>query len=173
MACLLLRPINVLVLDEPTNHLDMISKEVLKDAINKFDGTLIVVSHDRDFLTDLTTRTIEFRDKQLIEYLGDVNYFLSKREMNDMRAVEMATIAKTAPKADAVEDPNKRANQQKVVQQAEKKIADLESKMADIEQIMGKDNFYGSPTEKETTAKYNKLKTDLDKAMEEWELAMA
>ena len=88
MACLLLRPFNLLVLDEPTNHLDMLSKEVLKEALLQYDGTMVVVSHDRDFLSGLTDRTLEFRDHKLFEYLGDVNYFLDKRELDNMRAVE-------------------------------------------------------------------------------------
>ena len=172
MACLLLKPINVLVLDEPTNHLDMISKDVLKEAIRKFDGTLIVVSHDRDFLADMTTRTIEFRDQKLYEHLGDVNYFLEKRALTDMRAVELATVKAPAPKADAVENPNKRQDNQKLVNQIEKKIADLEGQLADLEVVMGKADFYGSPKEKETTSKYNGIKADIDKAMEEWESMM-
>ena len=91
LACLLLKPINLLVLDEPTNHLDILTKEVLKKAVQEYDGSLIVVSHDRDFLKDLTTRTIEFRDKKLYEHIGDVNAFLEKRAMNNMREVEMRT----------------------------------------------------------------------------------
>jgi ATP-binding cassette subfamily F protein 3 len=80
LAVLMLKPINLLILDEPTNHLDLVSKDVLKRAITEFDGTLIVVSHDRDFLQDLTSRTIEFRDRQLYEYLGDVYYFLNNEK---------------------------------------------------------------------------------------------
>ncbi len=89
LACMLLRPFNLLVLDEPTNHLDMVSKEILRQAIEDYKGTLIVVSHDRHFLGNLTDRTIEFRDRQLYEYLGDVNYFLEKRELDNMRDVEI------------------------------------------------------------------------------------
>jgi ATP-binding cassette, subfamily F, member 3 len=104
LAVLLLKPFNLLLLDEPTNHLDMISKEVLKNALIQYDGTLIVVSHDRDFLTDLTHRTIEFRDKKLYEYLGDVNYFLNKRQMDNMREVEAKTV-EVKPKVTPISTP--------------------------------------------------------------------
>lgn len=89
LACLLLRPFNLLVLDEPTNHLDMLSKDVLKKALQEYDGAMIVVSHDREFLAGLTDKTIEFRDRKLFEYLGDVNYFLDKRALDNMRSVEL------------------------------------------------------------------------------------
>ena len=88
LACLLLNPFNLLVLDEPTNHLDMLSKDVLKKALLEYDGTLIVVSHDREFLQGLTEKTLEFRDRKLFEYLGDVNFFLEKRDLQNMREVE-------------------------------------------------------------------------------------
>jgi len=91
LACLLLRPFNLLVLDEPTNHLDILSKDILKKALSEYDGTMIVVSHDRDFLEELTSKTIEFRDQKLITYLGDINFFLKKREMDNMRDVEKRT----------------------------------------------------------------------------------
>ena len=95
MASLLLKPFNLLVLDEPTNHLDIISKEVLKQALQDYDGTLIVVSHDRDFLADLTNRTIEFRDHKLHHHIGDVNAFLEKRQLDNMREVELSTPKQT------------------------------------------------------------------------------
>jgi ATP-binding cassette subfamily F protein 3 len=89
LALLLLHPINLLVLDEPTNHLDLKAKEVLKKAIMEYDGTLLVISHDRSFLENLTEKTIEFRDNSLSkEYLGDINYFLERRKMDTFREVE-------------------------------------------------------------------------------------
>jgi ATP-binding cassette subfamily F protein 3 len=80
-ACLLLEPVNLLILDEPTHHLDMISKNILKQALLKFNGTIILVSHDRDFISGLTTKTYEFRDKKIKEYLGDIQLFLDKRKI--------------------------------------------------------------------------------------------
>lgn len=85
---MLLHPFNVLVMDEPTNHLDIKSKNVLKEALNNFEGTLILVSHDRDFLQGLTDRVYEFRDGKLKEYLGDIDYYLEQRKVDDFRAIE-------------------------------------------------------------------------------------
>ena len=82
---LLLEPVNLLVMDEPTNHLDMKSKDILKSALNGFDGTLIIVSHDRDFLQGLTEKVYEFKDKNIKEYLGDVNAFLAAKKVENLR----------------------------------------------------------------------------------------
>jgi ATP-binding cassette, subfamily F, member 3 len=173
LACLLLRPINLLVLDEPTNHLDMISKDVLKQAVKDYDGALIVVSHDRDFLSDLTTKTYEFRDKQIYEYLGDVNYFLQKRQLDDMRSVELST--KQTAKADTNKavtlDDNAKKVLQKRVQNAERNIQELEKKIVNFEKLMGEDGFYQRADADKQLANYNLLKKDLDAAMAEWEAA--
>ena len=91
LAKLLLQPFNVLVMDEPTNHLDIKSKNVLKDALIKFEGTLLVVSHDRDFLQGLTTKIYEFKDQDIKEYLGDIDYFLEQRNIQNLREAEMRT----------------------------------------------------------------------------------
>ena len=88
---MLLHPFNVLIMDEPTNHLDIASKNVLKRALKQFEGTLILVSHDRDFLQDLASTVYSFREGGIKEYLGDINYFLEQHELEDMRAVEMKT----------------------------------------------------------------------------------
>src|SRR5690606_38969312 len=88
LCMMLLKPINVLLMDEPTNHLDIKSKNVLKEALRTFEGTLIIVSHDRDFLQGLTDKVIEFKDQKIKEYLGDINYFLEERNTEDMRTLE-------------------------------------------------------------------------------------
>ena len=75
MACMLLRPINLLILDEPTNHLDIDSKNILKEALLDYEGTLLIVSHDREFLQDLTDKTIEFKNGNFKEYIGDIQYY--------------------------------------------------------------------------------------------------
>ena len=173
MACLLLKPINLLVLDEPTNHLDMISKDVLKQAIMDYEGSLIIVSHDRDFLADLTTKTFEFRDKQIYEHLGDVNYFLAKRQLDDMRSVEMSTKtskSSNAPSPVLLDDNAKKALQKKV-QNAERKIQDLEKKVTDFEKMMGEDGFYQKADSQQKMNQYKAVKVELETAMEEWELA--
>jgi ATP-binding cassette subfamily F protein 3 len=91
---LLLQPINVLVMDEPTNHLDIKSKNVLKAALQKYEGTLLLVSHDRDFLQGMSNLVYEFRDQKIKEYLGDINYFLEQRNLENMREVEKKDILK-------------------------------------------------------------------------------
>jgi ATP-binding cassette subfamily F protein 3 len=174
LACLLLKPFNLLLLDEPTNHLDMISKEVLKEALMQYDGTLIVVSHDRDFLSDLTNRTVEFRDKKLHEYLGDVNYFLEKRALDNMREVEMRTIttangsAANDSKSISYDDKDRKRIERNI-QTVEKKITDLEKQIADIEKVMGDPDFYNKKDSSSVLNKYNQLKKELDMAVEEWE----
>jgi len=88
LAKLLLQPLNVLVMDEPTNHLDIKSKNVLKQALIKFDGTLILVSHDRDFLQNLTNKVYEFKDQKIKEFLGDIDYYLDQRQVESFREIE-------------------------------------------------------------------------------------
>ena len=171
MACMLLRPINLLVLDEPTNHLDMRSKEVLKKAIKDYSGTLVVVSHDRDFLGGLTDRTVEFRDKKLHTYLGDVNYFLEKRKLENMRQVEMSK-----PKKVVVENHSngnelsfeERKQLQRTVSNAEKKVKKLEDKIADYEQQMADPSFFEKPGSTAAMKDYNAKKEELEMAMLEW-----
>ena len=172
MACLLLRPINFLVLDEPTNHLDMLSKEVLKASLLDYQGTLIVVSHDRDFLAGLTDKTVEFRDKKLHTYLGDVNYFLEKRKLDDMRQVEMSSsVAATGNNFSRLgkelnyED---RKQLQRTLSNAEKKVEQLEAKIADYESRMALPDFFQRPDYQKVMNDYNKAKEDLDAAMLEW-----
>lgn len=174
LACMLLRPFNLLVLDEPTNHLDMISKEVLKHALMEYDGTLIVVSHDRDFLAGLTNRTLEFRDKQLHEYLGDVNYFLEKRALKDMRAVELSSkngAAKPAAAPKVELNFEERKKLLRAVQTAEKKIERLESDIEKIEAQMAEQSFFEKPDAQKIMDKYQASKKELEAAMEEWEEA--
>jgi ATP-binding cassette, subfamily F, member 3 len=174
MACLLLKPFNLLLLDEPTNHLDMISKEVLKEALMQYDGTMIIVSHDRDFLRGLTNRTIEFRDKKLYEHLGDVDYFLHRRQLDDMRAVEMKTVVTASPSSNQQKTPvlnEDKRRFEKVLQNAEKRIADLEKQTVELEKEMAKSDFYNRPDSQKTLDKYNGLKKELASEMEKWEEA--
>jgi ATP-binding cassette subfamily F protein 3 len=175
LACLLLKPFNLLVLDEPTNHLDILSKDVLKRALMDYDGTLIVVSHDREFLSGLCSRTIEFRDRHLHEYLGDINYFLEKRQLDNMRQVELQTAQirgaapVEVPKPALSRDDRKRL--QRAVQQAEKKIEKLEAEIAAIEAKMADPEFYGKPEASKTMQAYSDFKSTLGAALEEWEAA--
>lgn len=186
LACMMLRPINLLVLDEPTNHLDIRSKEVLKDAILRYDGTLIIVSHDRDFLDGLTDKVIEFNNKKLKTYLGDVKYFLEKRSLDTFREVSlglegkdgkngpMATVQKTdIAKTVVVEtkDPQRAKQLKKDVQNAEQKISKLEEELKKYEATMSNTSAFGTRDYDTAVIQYQATKTKLEQAMEEWEMA--
>ena len=178
MACMLMRPFNLLVLDEPTNHLDMISKDVLKKALMDYDGTLIVVSHDRDFLTGLGNRTLEFRDKKLYEYLGDIQFFLEKRRLDNMRDVEKMTkkekskkVAKAAAAPMSKEDQKRKKELEKAVSNAERKITRQEEEIAKFELQMAASDFYSSADSDKVIAAYKASKKKLDEVMEAWEIA--
>ncbi len=98
LAKLMLQPFNVLVMDEPTNHLDIKSKNVLKEALKRFEGTLLLVSHDRDFLQNLTDKVVEFKDHKIKEYLGDIDFYLEERNVENLREVEKRNVVKSQPK---------------------------------------------------------------------------
>jgi len=173
LACMMLQPFNLLVLDEPTNHLDMISKSVLKEAIMQFDGTIIIVSHDRDFLAGLTNRTIEFRDKKLYEYLGDINYFLEKRQLDNMREVEQKTSELKSDNGQKTSTQNaSRTVPNPHIQKTEKRIAELEKEIATMNKRMGETDFYTSKDSAQYITKYEKLKKELDVEMEKWEILL-
>lgn len=185
LACMMLRPINLLVLDEPTNHLDIRSKDVLKDAIMRYDGTLIIVSHDRDFLEGLTEKVIEFNNKKLKSYLGDVKYFLEKRALDTFREVSLGKAGKnTAVGAKAVQekkvakpklegkDYHQRLKQlKKDVQNAERKINRLEEDLKKFETSMADMSIMGTPEYDTIVTKYETTKVKLAETMEKWEAA--
>jgi ATP-binding cassette subfamily F protein 3 len=171
---MLLRPINFLVLDEPTNHLDILSKEMLKQAILDFEGTLLVVSHDREFLSELTTRTIEFRDHHLYEYLGDINYFLEKRKLDNMRQVEMRSNKASSAPAAVVKtaeplSPEERKLLQRNVQKLERRIEELEAEIKNMEAVMADPDFYGRSDADSTLQKYQGKQKELAEVMVNWE----
>ena len=167
LAKLLLQPFNVLVMDEPTNHLDIKSKSVLKQALVKFDGTLILVSHDRDFLQDLTNKVYEFKSQNIKEYLGDIDFYLNQRKIEDFREIE---------KKDKVINVKKNKNIDSLIERdLKKKISNIESKISrleneisiidkdleeDYEKTISRDNFFSN---------YEKKKSDLDSLMKKWE----
>src|SRR5690554_1773310 len=131
LAKLLLQPFNVLVMDEPTNHLDIKSKNVLKDALKSFEGTLILVSHDRDFLQGLTNKVYEFKDHQLKEYLGDINYFLEQRNLENLREAEKRTVVSSEPKTKR--SAGEEYELQKKLKSAKNKLSNVESAIASLE----------------------------------------
>ncbi|MFM9401582.1 ABC-F family ATP-binding cassette domain-containing protein [Myroides odoratimimus] len=174
---MLLLPINVLLMDEPTNHLDIKSKNVLKKALENFKGTLLLVSHDRDFLQGLTQLVYEFKDQKIKEYLGDINYFLEERNAQNMREIEKVTVAPVAKavvveekKAPALsyEEQKKQKTLQNRLSKIESEIAELEKKVAkdderlavDYEKLMADSNFFSD---------YEKKKNKIDDLMIEWE----
>lgn len=177
LACMLLRPFNLLILDEPTNHLDMVSKDMLKSALMDYDGTLLVVSHDREFLGDLTTRTVEFRDHKLYDHIGDVNVFLAKREMDNMRDVELqkakseeaAIVAAAQPVREVSRDERKTLlrdlhHAEKAIEKLEKEIAANHAKMADP-------TFFEKPNSDQLMQQFGAKEKELEAAMEAWEIA--
>jgi len=176
---LLLRPFNTLIMDEPTNHLDIQSKEIIKLALQKFEGTLIVISHDREFLQGLCDKIYEFRDGKMKEFLGDINEYLVFRQKESIREIsaEKAKLhtddvkakveVKVEPKADVpstVMVSKEQKSIQNKLKKVEEKISELETAIENFEASFTKEN----PSE-ETLEKYNKTKEDLDLALQEWE----
>ncbi len=173
LAKLLLAPSNFLLLDEPTNHLDIASKTILKQAIQKFGGAVVVVSHDRDFLEGLTDRVIEFTENGLKEYLGDINYFLEKNKFENLRSFELDHTKK-------VKVPEKQQSDQKLsyeqrkrkskeerklkkaIETAEKKIERLESEMKELTA------FLQASYDEEKASRYHQLEQELEKETENW-----
>jgi len=171
---MLLEPFNVLVMDEPTNHLDIKSKNVLKDALKNFEGTLIIVSHDRDFLQGLTSRVYEFRDHKIREYLGDIDYYLVERKMQDMRAVEKSDKSRKNKQDKTKSDPTSFTDQ-KEVKRLKNKLSKTEAKITKLEKdIKSKDkelaqNYEKTVTKPDFLNKYNESKKKLENLMKEWE----
>lgn len=178
MARMLLRPINWLVLDEPTNHLDLDAKEVLKKALAQFSGTLVVVSHDRDFLDGLTSKTIEFRDGGIKEYLGDINYFLQKRAVDHFREFELdgqrsngeGVVVLSKEEKKQIQQEKKRL--QRVIQYAERDIEQLEDKLRFIEKDMADPTFFDRKDRDQIMTGYGKLKEELKEKNKDWEMAV-
>lgn len=193
MIRLLLEPVNLLILDEPTNHLDMKTKDILKDAIKAFDGTVIVVSHDRDFLDGLVDKVYEFGGGKVCENLGGIYDFLNKKQLDTLQQLELSRNerrpAETAPPAAAKtatpqEQPTATAKSgklsyaeakerdrllrraQKAVEKAEEDISKLEADIAEVENQLSQGD--SSP---ETLERYSALTKKLENAMSVWEVA--
>ena len=181
MAKLMLSPYNVLALDEPTNHMDIRSKDVLKQALKSFDGTLIVVSHDRDFLEGLVDKLYEFRDGKVQEHLGGVEDFLRRRKLESLQELERTSPAAAKTVAKPAAEPAKPAKndnsafkaqskeQRKIknrVDFLEKEIGKDETRMKEIEAVLGAPG--PGDDIMELTREYLELKRSLDAATEEW-----
>ncbi|MBC7555342.1 MAG: ATP-binding cassette domain-containing protein [Chryseobacterium sp.] len=175
---LLLRPFNVLIMDEPTNHLDIQSKEIIKMALNKYEGTLIVISHDREFLQGLADKIFEFRDGRMKEFLGNINEYLEFRQKESIREIsaersklqlEKDESAIRTKKQVAVEvapikiHSKEQQNLINKIKKVEEKIADLETTVESLEK-----SFTGGNPSEETLENYNSKKEELSSALEEW-----
>ena len=191
MARMMLEPRNLLILDEPTNHMDMRSKDILKNAIMKYDGTVVVVSHDREFLDGMVQKVYEFRDGGVKEYLGGIYYFLEKRKLESLQEIERRDapakpMANPAAKSAAQPVANgdaaasgkltyeQRKEQEKQLRKLRRAVETVEAELAEIEkQIAAYDAKFAAATEyNEADYKaYNDLKARYDHQMHEWEKA--
>ena len=169
---LLLQPFNVLIMDEPTNHLDIASKNVLKEALRNFKGTLILVSHDRDFVQGLCEKVVSFKDREVKPFLGDINAYLEYQKFSSLKELEKKTHVvrqekKESDSASFEKQKEQRAAQQKI-EKVEKKIARLEKKIKEIDfdieieydKTIAQPNFFDN---------YQAKKNELEQLMQIWE----
>lgn len=179
MVKLMLEPVNLLVLDEPTNHLDMRSKEILKQALIDYDGTVIVVSHDREFLDGLVNCVYEFKDKKVKQHLGGIYDFLRRKKMESMKELEKKDLPLNQEvKVQKIEEAEKFSFEErkeinrnisrieKSIEKNELDIASLEQKIADMDRTLAETN--GS--DPDIFRKYDQLKREVEQKMYEWEL---
>ena len=183
MARMMLEPRNLLVLDEPTNHMDMRSKDILKNAIMKYDGTVVVVSHDREFLDGMVQKVYEFRNGGVREYLGGIYYFLEKRKLESLQEIERKDApvkpeTPAAPKPDASVSGKlsyeQRKEQEKLLRRLRKAVETIEAELAAIEkQVAAYDAKFAAATayDEADYKAYNDLKARYDHQMHEWEKA--
>jgi ATP-binding cassette subfamily F protein 3 len=186
MALLLLKPTNLLVLDEPTNHLDMRSKDILKEALINYTGTLILVSHDRDFLDGICNRVFEFRNHKIKEYPMGIREYLSYRKLNDFKALEIQQKQKkeAAQKPEVRQDIQvvqknytEQKEQEKELRKKQNRLSKVESLIAELEneqeqleiQLSDPEVFKNAEKSNSLLKRFDDLKAELEKLMEEWE----
>lgn len=177
MIRLLLEPVNLLILDEPTNHLDMRSKDVLKNALKDFDGTVIVVSHDRDFLDGLVEKVYEFGNKRVVEHLGGIYDFLERKKMQNLQELEISNKKTNEPAESEGPTQNKLSyearkelnkavkKQEKLIAELEKKIEGLETSIAELEAKLATPE---GASDTELYTQYADLKKSLSETMDQW-----
>jgi ATP-binding cassette subfamily F protein 3 len=178
---LLLEPVNLLIMDEPTNHLDMVSKDILKRALRNYDGTLIIVSHDRDFLEDLTEKVYEFKDKNIKEYLGDINDFLKEKKVQDFTQFELENKQKSKVKK-SDDSANKQSfNERKQldkdirklsnkVGQFERAVERLEKELKELdEELANPERYKELSSQKGFFESYQDKQNELNENMSSWE----
>jgi len=177
MIRLLLDPVNLLILDEPTNHLDMRSKDVLKSALKEFDGTVIVVSHDREFLDGLVDKVYEFGNQKVIEHLGGIYAFLEKKKMENLRELERSAQVANGSDTQAQPTQNKlsyeaRKEHSKIVRKVEKSIAEAENRISGLEIRIAETEAQLATPEGAADAslytRYSDLKEELSATMDQW-----
>ena len=180
LAHLLLNPSNTLILDEPTNHLDIRAKEVLKDAISKYPGTVIVVSHDRDFLAGMTNKVFEFNDGVVKEFVGDVNDFFEERRLANFREVEMRDETREKLEKTVVTNPKSQvSNQNNQDKQLRNKISKLEEEISikefDIKKLEEKIEALSEngKYDEQIVLQLGTEKKVLEKLMQDWEKLQA
>ncbi len=178
MIRLLLEPVNLLILDEPTNHLDMPSKDVLKEAIKAFDGTAVIVSHDREFLDSLVTKVYEFGGGRVREHLGGIYDFLQSRQLSELTQLERKpATGKAAPEkkpdnpvalsyAERKEIQKKISKAEKAVAASEKKISEMENRLKQLDQLLMDP---ANAANMELVTEYTTTKAAMDKEVERWE----
>ncbi|MGY5850781.1 ABC-F family ATP-binding cassette domain-containing protein [Salegentibacter sp. F14] len=175
LAKLMLQPFNVLVMDEPTNHLDIKSKNVLKQALKNFEGTLILVSHDRDFLQGLTKTVYEFKNRKIKEYLGDIDFYLDQRQAENMRAIEKKDESPKGTRNNLGDQGKQSYKEQKKVKSLKNKLSNTESRIGKLEkEIKRKDEELASNYEKvmarpDFLENYKRSKQELEELMARWE----
>ncbi|MDG1284135.1 MAG: ATP-binding cassette domain-containing protein [Flavobacteriales bacterium] len=177
---LLLEPYNLLIMDEPTNHLDITSKELLKKALNNYDGSLIIVSHDREFLQGLTKKVYEFKNQNIKEYIGDIDTFLSEKDLENFKQLESSQKDQKNIKQDKSDERSsfkENKNQKKRVKQLQNKISKLEKKIEELEkaqkevdmQLSDPEKFKELSSNEEFFDKYDKNLKEKQKLELEWE----
>ena len=183
LACMILSQTNLLIMDEPTHHLDIQAKQRLKDALMDYPGALIIISHDRDFLTGLTSRTLEFAGGQIKEYIGDIDEMLSKKGIENLDALSQAAALKTKTASEnklsnvaeakpvqvsTISDQEKK-NLQRRFGIVEKEISACEQFMKEKEVVLADPEFYQSPGFQKEVNSYEAKKAELERLMIEWE----
>ena len=178
---LLLEPINFLIMDEPTNHLDMMSKDILKRALKDYDGSLIIVSHDRDFLQGLTEKVYEFKNKNIKEYIGDINTFLAERDLMDFKQLEK-TEKKESRKDKKEEQLSYQQNKEQIrekrklqnrISKLEKQIDNLEKELKQLDkQLAEPAEFQKLSKQKGFFDKYQQNQLKLNEMVQDWENAV-
>lgn len=190
MIRLLLEPVNFLILDEPTNHLDMKTKDILKEAVKAFDGTVIVVSHDRQFLDGLVDKVYEFGGGKVREHLGGIYDFLNRKNMDSLSDLEKKNQTRPLPQeptlANKADSPTPKSapksaklsyaeqkERQRILKRAEKEVKDAEARIAEFEEKIKvlEDRLATGESDPELLAEYDSMQKRLENEMSVWELA--